>query len=211
MLLESWIAFAVASTVLLLVPGPTITIVVSYALARGRTSAWATVSGATLGDFTAMTLSLVGAGAILAASAALFTILKLFGAAYLIWLGVQLWRADPLAENSVVARQESGTRGMFWNCYVVTALNPKSIVFFIAFVPQFVDASGPLLPQFVILEATFLALAATTLTIWAILAGHVRAHLQEPGTVRGVNRIGGSFLIAAGLVTATARRASAAA
>ena len=79
MILESWIAFAVATTVLLLVPGPTITIVVSYALARGRSSGWATVTGATLGDFTAMTLSLAGAGAILAASATLFTILKLLG------------------------------------------------------------------------------------------------------------------------------------
>ncbi len=206
MILESWIAFVVASTALLLVPGPTITIVVSYALARGRSSAWATVTGATLGDFTAMTLSLVGAGAVLAASATLFTILKLLGAAYLIWLGVQLWRADPSANRDVAAREAASARSMFWNCYVVTALNPKSIVFFIAFVPQFVDASGPLLLQFVILEATFLALAAITLTTWAILAGRIRTRLQEPGTVRAVNRIGGSFLIAAGLVTAAARR-----
>ncbi len=206
MILESWIAFVVASTALLLVPGPTITIVVSYALARGRSSAWATVTGATLGDFTAMTLSLVGAGAVLAASATLFTILKLLGAAYLIWLGVQLWRADPSANRDVAAREEASARSMFWNCYVVTALNPKSIVFFIAFVPQFVDASGPLLLQFVILEATFLSLAAITLTTWAILAGRIRTRLQEPGTVRAVNRIGGSFLIAAGLVTAAARR-----
>lgn len=207
MILETWIAFAIASTALLIVPGPTITIVLSYALAKGRSSAWATVTGATLGDFTAMTLSLVGAGAILAASALLFTVLKLIGAAYLIWLGIQLWRADPSLEKANSARQETSTRSMFWNCYVVTALNPKSIVFFIAFVPQFVDPAGPPVLQFVVLEATFLMLAATTLTIWATLAGHLRVRLQEPATVRVANRIGGSFLMAAGLLTAAARRA----
>ena len=79
MLLETWIAFAVASTALLIVPGPTVMIVVSYALSRGRPSAWATVPGAVLGDFTAMTLSLIGAGAILAASAALFHRFEIIG------------------------------------------------------------------------------------------------------------------------------------
>ena len=95
---------------------------------------------------------------------------------------------------------------MFWNCYVVTALNPKSIIFFIAFVPQFVNSSEPAFAQFVILEATFLLLAGATLSMWAMLAGHLRVYLQRPATVHAVNRIGGSFLIAAGLVTAAARR-----
>ncbi len=208
MTLETWIAFAVACTVLLLVPGPTITIVVSYALGKGRASGFATVPGAVLGDFTAMTLSLAGAGAILAASATLFTVLKLFGAAYLIWLGIQLWRADPSVEKISGDRQDATQRNMFWNCYVVTALNPKSIVFFIAFVPQFVNSSEPALAQFVILEATFLLLAGTTLAMWALLAGYLRVYLQRPGTVRAINRVAGSFLIAAGLLTATARRVS---
>ncbi len=103
-------------------------------------------------------------------------------------------------------RQDATQRSMFWNCYVVTALNPKSIVFFIAFVPQFVNSSEPALAQFVILEATFLLLAGTTLTMWASLAGYLRVYLQRPGTVRAINRVAGSFLIAAGLLTATARR-----
>ena len=211
MTLEIWIAFAVACTALLLMPGPTVTIVVSYALGTGRASGWATVPGAVFGDFTAMTLSLLGAGAILAASATLFTVLKLSGAAYLIWLGIQLWRADPSAEKISSDRQDATPRSMFWNCYVVTALNPKSIIFFIAFVPQFVNSSEPVMTQFVILEATFLMLAGLTLAIWASLAGHLRTYLQRPGAVRVANRVGGSFLIVAGLVTATARRASQAA
>ena len=168
MSLELWIAFTLASSALLAIPGPTVMVVVSYALAKGRSSAWATVPGVTLGDFTAMTVSVLGAGAILAASATLFTALKLFGAAYLIWLGIQLWRADPSPEALTGAKSGAHGRRMFWNCYIVTALNPKSIVFFIAFVPQFVDPTGPLIIQFVILETTFLTLAAVNVAIWAL-------------------------------------------
>lgn len=203
--IELWIAFALASTALLAVPGPTVMVVVSYALGKGKSSAWATVPGVTLGDFTAMTVSLLGAGAVLAASASLFTALKLVGAGYLIWLGIQLWRADP-ALKIADGRSRADGRRMFWNAYVVTALNPKSIVFFIAFVPQFVDAGEPVLAQFVLLEATFLALAAVNVLIWALLVGEMRARFQRPATLRLVNRVGAGFLIGAGLITATARR-----
>ncbi len=205
MSIELWMAFAMASTVLLMVPGPTVMLVVSYGLGRGRSSAWATVPGVTLGDFTAMTLSLLGAGAVLAASATLFTVLKLLGAGYLIWLGVQLWRADPSLEPSKPQPGGDGRR-MFWNAYVVTALNPKSIAFFIAFVPQFVDPARPAVVQFAILEATFLVLAAVNAAVWAVLAGQVRERLRRPSLRRLVNRIGAGVLIAAGLLTAAARR-----
>jgi homoserine/homoserine lactone efflux protein len=205
MSMELWIAFALASSVLLAVPGPTVMVVVSYALGKGRSSAWATVPGVTLGDFTAMTLSLLGAGAVLAASASLFTALKLVGAGYLIWLGIQLWRADPTLKV-LAERNRSDGRRMFWNAYVVTALNPKSIVFFIAFVPQFVDPGEPVLGQFVILEATFLTLAAVNVALWALLVGEMRARFQRPGALRLINRVGAGFLIGAGLITAATRR-----
>jgi threonine/homoserine/homoserine lactone efflux protein len=205
MSMELWIAFALASSVLLAVPGPTVMVVVSYALGKGRASAWATVPGVTLGDFTAMTLSLLGAGAVLAASASLFTVLKLVGAGYLIWLGIQLWRADPTLKV-FAERSRSDGRRMFWNAYVVTALNPKSIVFFIAFVPQFVDPNAPVLGQFAILEATFLTLAAVNVALWAVLVGEMRARFQRPAALRVINRVGAGFLIGAGLITAAARR-----
>jgi threonine/homoserine/homoserine lactone efflux protein len=205
MSMELWIAFALASSVLLAVPGPTVMVVVSYALGKGRSSAWATVPGVTLGDFTAMTLSLLGAGAVLAASASLFTVLKLVGAGYLIWLGIQLWRADPTLKV-FAERNRSDGRRMFWNAYVVTALNPKSIVFFIAFVPQFVDPNAPVLGQFAILEATFLTLAAVNVALWAVLVGEMRARFQRPAALRVINRVGAGFLIGAGLITAAARR-----
>ena len=206
MALEVWLAFAFASLVLLAIPGPTVLLVVSYALARGRSSAWATVPGVTLGDFTAITASLLGAGALLQASATLFTILKLVGAAYLIWLGIQTWRA-PSSLNGLNNKPgaAAGSGRMFRNAYVVTALNPKSIMFFVTFVPQLIDPARPLLMQFVILEATFLVLATLNIILWALMASEIRA--RWPATLRHANRIGGGFLITAGILSVALRRA----
>ncbi len=205
---ELWATFFVASTALLAVPGPTVLLVVSYALGQGRSSGWATVPGVTLGDFTAMTVSLLGAGALLATSATLFTVLKLAGAAYLIWLGVKLWRAEPKLESVQDTAVGQSRSSMFWNAYVVTALNPKGIIFFVAFVPQFIDPAADALPQFMILEATFLVLAALNVVIWAVLAGHLRSRFKQPKTLKFVNRMGGGILIGAGILTAAVRRSS---
>ncbi|MEM9045207.1 MAG: LysE family translocator [Pseudomonadota bacterium] len=206
MTFEVWIAFAIASAAMLAIPGPTVMLVVSYTLGHGRRSGWATVPGVTLGDFTAMTISLAGAGAILATSATLFTALKLAGAAYLIWLGIGLWRAKPKAPNAAPAGK-ADMRGMFLNSYVVTALNPKGIVFFIAFVPQFIEPGEPLLLQMAVLEATFLTLAALNTLLWVLLVGEMRSRFSNPANLAWANRIGGSFMIGAGVLTAFARRA----
>ncbi len=209
MSLEIWIAFTLASAVLLTIPGPTVMLVVSYALGRGRGSAWATVPGVALGDLTAMTVSLAGAGAVLTASATLFTALKLCGAAYLVWLGIGLWRAAP-AELAI--KRSAGTlmelRGMFWKAYVVTALNPKSIVFFIAFVPQFVAADAPVMPQFAIMIATFVGLAAINTMLWTVLVGEMRQRFERPGTLKIINRTGGGLLVGAGVLTVLSRPAT---
>ncbi|WP_416897672.1 MAG: LysE family translocator [Minwuia sp.] len=204
--LELWIAFVLASAALLAIPGPTVTLVVSYALARGRSTGWASVPGVALGDFTAMTASLAGAGAILAASATLFTVLKFVGAAYLIWLGIRLWRAKPDIGELEATAARGGQRAIFWHAWIVTALNPKGIVFFVAFVPQFIDPAQPVLMQFVILEATFVVMAAVNVALWVVAAGTLRQRFRKPQTLRLVNRIGGGFLIGAGLVTAAVRR-----
>ena len=202
---ELWIAFTLGSAALLAVPGPTVMLVVSYALGHGRSSGWATVPGVTLGDFTAMTISMLGAGAIIAASATLFTILKIIGAGYLIWLGIQLWRAGSVLKDTDRSDKTSSQR-MFWNAYIVTALNPKSIAFFIAFVPQFLNPAAPVFVQLVLMEATFLALAAANVAVWAILAGQMRLQFKKAIVLNVTNRIGAVFLIAAGLLTAAIRR-----
>ena len=104
MTLELWAAFVAASTILLIIPGPTVLLVVSYALGQGWRTALPMAIGVALGDFTAMTLSMLGLGALLAASATLFTILKWIGAAYLVWLGVKLWRAGGTLDAAQIGR-----------------------------------------------------------------------------------------------------------
>ncbi|MFT6557631.1 LysE family translocator [Sneathiella sp.] len=207
MSIELWVSFAVACFVLVSIPGPTVLLVVSYALGRGRQTAIATVPGVVLGDFTAMTVSLLGAGAIIAASATLFTVLKIVGALYLVWLGIGLWREGGKMTAVAAEPSEKALGKMFWNSWLVTALNPKGIVFFIAFVPQFVDQSQPVLLQFAVLEGTFLFFAGLNVLLWALLAGKLRQQFQKPGLIKVIKRLGGSFLVGAGLLTAMVQRA----
>jgi threonine/homoserine/homoserine lactone efflux protein len=211
MSIETWLAFAAASAIMLAIPGPTILLVISYALGHGRRTALATVTGVTLGDFTAMTASLAGLGALLATSATLFTILKLIGAGYLMFLGIKLWRAPvvtgPMGDNDNLPEEKP--LKILAHAYVVTALNPKSIIFFIAFVPQFLDLNQPFLPQTLILEATFLCLAALNALCYVLLADMARGFIRKASVQKMVNRTGGTLLIAAGAVTAGYRRIAA--
>lgn len=212
MTLEQWLAFAAASAVLLAIPGPTILLVISYALGHGKKTARATVSGVALGDFTAMTASMLGLGALLATSAMLFTILKWIGAAYLVYLGIKLWRA-PVSTGE--ARMDTGTLPkekplrIFLHSYVVTALNPKSIIFFVAFLPQFLNTAQPVLPQMIVFETTFLVLAILNATFYALMASMARKSIRKPSVQRAVNRIGGSLMIGAGALAASWKRSAA--
>ena len=204
MTLVAWLAFIAASFVLLFSPGPTVLLVVSYALSQGRRVAVRVAAGVALGDFVAMTLSLAGLGGVLSASSTLFTILKWIGAAYLIYLGVRLWRSDP--HLPALSKPAGNERGIFGHAFVVTALNPKSIAFFLAFVPQFIDHQAALLPQFVILETTFITLAAINALLYALAADQLRLRIRRPGILKWVNRVGASFLVGMGVVTAAINR-----
>ncbi|MBL4808372.1 MAG: LysE family translocator [Rhodobacteraceae bacterium] len=204
--IQTWLTFVLASTALLLIPGPTVLLVLSYALSQGRSVALATVAGVALGDLIAMTASLLGLGALVLASAELFVALKWVGAAYLIYLGVKLIRSAPDAQLGKVDMMPA--KGVFRHAAAVTALNPKSIVFFIAFVPQFIDASVPLMPQFVILIGTFVCMAALNALAYALLADKLRSKIAKPAVMVGLTRFGGGALIAMGVATATFRRAS---
>ncbi|MCX8281276.1 LysE family translocator [Phyllobacterium sp. 0TCS1.6C] len=209
MSIEHWLAFVAASAVLLAIPGPTILLVISYALGHGKRFAAATVAGVALGDFTAMTASMLGLGALLATSAAVFTALKWIGAAYLVYLGVKLWRA-PVGQPEVEegqARNEKASR-IFLHTYVVTALNPKSIIFFVAFLPQFLDTTRPIFAQMAIFEATFLVLATLNAGLYALMASMARQTIRKPRIQRIVNRTGGSLMIGAGVLAAGFKRAA---
>jgi threonine/homoserine/homoserine lactone efflux protein len=210
MSIEHWLAFAAASAILVAIPGPTVLLVVSYALGYGRRSAAATVAGVALGDFTAMTASMIGLGALLSASATVFLVLKWIGAAYLIWLGIKLWRAPvgTLAGGTAAAATEGTATGrrMFLHAFTVTALNPKSIVFFVAFLPQFLLHDRPIVQQMAVFEATFVVLAALNAAGYAFMAAAARRTIRRPSVQRAVNRVGGSLLIAAGAAAAAAWR-----
>jgi threonine/homoserine/homoserine lactone efflux protein len=202
MTLELWAAFVAASSILLIIPGPTVLLVVSYALGQGWRTALPMAIGVALGDFTAMTLSMLGLGALLAASATLFTILKWIGAAYLVWLGVKLWRAGGTLEAAPRTDAASAAR-MLGHAWLVTALNPKSITFFVAFLPAFLDPHADFLTQMLVFETTFLVLAFANAFTYALVASRARGFVSNPRAIRAINRTGGGLLIGAGVATVT--------
>jgi threonine/homoserine/homoserine lactone efflux protein len=198
--LETWLAFTAASAVLLIIPGPTVLLVVSYALGQGWRTALPMAVGVALGDFTAMSLSLLGVGAMLAASATVFTALKWIGAAYLVWLGIKLWRAGGTLDAKPRTDAASAMK-MLAHAWLVTALNPKGITFFVAFLPQFVDPRQDFLPQVGLFAATFLVLAFANALGYTLIASRARAVVRNPRAVGIVNKVGGSLLIGAGIAT----------
>lgn len=195
MTLHAWLSFLFATTLLLVVPGPTLLLVIGQSLGGGRRHALPLVAGVALGDLTAITLSLAGLGAVLAASAEAFTLLKWAGAAYLVFLGVRMWRAPVSADAVPPLRAQAAFR----QAYVVTALNPNGIAFFVAFVPQFISPSASFLPQAAILVASFVTLAAANTLVYALLAGQMSSLVRRPSVRRGLNRTGGGVLVGAGL------------
>ncbi len=203
---ETWLAFVAASTLLVLIPGPTVLLVLSYAISQGRRVAVSTAAGVAVGDLIAMTASLAGLGALVLASATLFTALKWVGAIYLVYLGIKMILGAQTAAFALPEAQAISSRRTFGHAAAVTALNPKSIAFFIAFVPQFLTPTAPLLPQFLILIATFVSIATLNALAYALLAGSLRNRLARPGVIAWLTRAGGATLISMGILTATLRR-----
>lgn len=208
MTLQLWLAFVAASAVLLVIPGPTILTVISYSVAHGRKANVPLVAAVALGDSTALVLSLLGLGGLLAASAFWFTVVKWAGGSYLLYLGLKLLRAGVAdARPSSIVVPASAAR-LFLNTYVVTALNPKGIVFFIAFLPQFLAPGAPVVPQLWLLAITFVVLATLNATLYAVFAGSARRVLASSKAQRGFNLAGGSLLTLAGAWALVARRAA---
>lgn len=211
--LDLWIAFVTASLAILLLPGPTVLLVVGYAMGSGRRAAFGALGGVLAGDLVALIVSAVGLGAILASSATVFTVMKFAGAAYLIWLGIRMWRApvDPHAVDAAEAAASGARRGegrrRALHGFIVTALNPKLIAFFVAFLPQFMTPHAPVLDQLLVLAPTFLAVSVVTNGFYALAASAARDRLRSPRALKAINRVGAGCLIGAGLMTAALRRA----
>ncbi|MFY0660288.1 MAG: LysE family translocator [Shimia sp.] len=209
MSLDLWLTFVAASTALLLIPGPTILLVLSYALTQGRKVAVATAAGVALGDLIAMTASLLGLGTLVLASATAFTALKWAGAIYLLWLGYKMMRGAGQASLGNIGKStDLPPSRVLSQAAAVTALNPKGIGFFIAFVPQFIDPTSAMMPQFAILISTFVTLAAFNALAYALLADRLRSRIERPAVMHGLTRLGGVTLMGMGLLTATLKRAT---
>ncbi len=206
--IELWLAFVAASTVLLVIPGPTILTVISYSVAHGRRANLPLVAAVALGDSTAVVVSLLGLGVVLANSAAAFTIVKTIGGLYLLYLGVRQLRAGVRPGEHAIgtAPVPTSRRRLFLNTYLVTALNPKGIVFFVSFLPLFIDAAAPVGPQQLVLAVTFVSLATLNAALYAVFATGARNLVASGRGRRGFNLAGGLMLSAAGVWALLARR-----
>lgn len=194
-------AFVVASLVLAVTPGPGVIYIVARSLAQGRRSGLASVAGVALGNLGNALGAALGLAALFAVSSAAFTVVKWAGAAYLVWLGISALRAPPVAASSAAPRAEA-MRRVFRDGFFVALLNPKTTIFFAAFLPQFIVPSGPVVLQTITLGVLFVAIAAASDTAYALLAGAVAPRLRGSGAARWGRWLSGGTYIGLGVLTA---------
>ncbi len=209
MSLELYFAFVAATAVLIIMPGPVVSLVIANALAHGTRAGLVTVGGAQVAIAIQLVVVALGLTSLVAVMAEWFEWLRWIGAAYLVWLGVQKWRAKPLLPEERHLEALGGDArqvAIFGQGFVVALTNPKSLFFFAAFFPQFLDVGAPARPQLALLCPTFILVAALFDSSYAILAGRARGWLRDRRHVLIGERITGSFLIAAGAWLALARR-----
>jgi len=200
-----WMLFAVTETWLCLTPGPAVLFVISHGLARGGTaSLWANL-GILSGNTFYFLLSALGLGAMLLASHDLFSIIRYAGAAYLTFLGIQTIRGAGLAVNDTAAAERAQSGWRIWaRGFALQVANPKALIFFVALLPQFIDARRPIAPQVAILAATSVLIEFVVLGGYGYLAGRGSALAQQPRFVKQTNLASGVMLIVAGAGVAAA-------
>ena len=195
-------AFLVITVILFLTPGPIVTLVITTGARQGTRAALLTVAGATAGNAVLLTCISFGLSWILKASAEVFEVMRWAGAAYLIWLGIQAWRnAGATSEAVTPAGHVHAQRG-----FLVAITNPKSIAFFTAFLPQFLDATLPIERQLVVMIISSLVVGGLLDSGWAVAAGYGRAWFLKPKHNKLLDRISGVVLIGGGIWLSLARR-----
>ncbi|MBX3659405.1 MAG: LysE family translocator [Ramlibacter sp.] len=208
MTLSTYLLYVAAVALLILTPGPTMLMCVTNAVNHGPRRAMTSVAGAVTAILCVMGLSAMGLGALLAASETAFTTAKLAGAAYLIWLGVRTFRSESLTLEFTQGSPRQRTRSFYLQGFLVGASNPKAVLFFAAFFPQFLNPAAPVLPQFTLLALTFMAFELTVLTLCALGVSRLVPVLRSSTAVRWVNRVcGGLFTLMGGLLLLTRRNA----
>jgi threonine/homoserine/homoserine lactone efflux protein len=206
---EHLLAFLVIATVLIAVPGPSVLFVVTRSLTQGRRAGIATVVGNAAGVYVQVMLVAIGVGAIVQESIAVFTVVKLAGALYLVYLGVQTFRhRRSLADTLNVPAAPRQLRRMLGDAFVVGLANPKVIVFFVAVLPQFVDPSaGSVALQLLTLGAVFCLIALVCDGTWALAAGAARAWLvRSPRRLEAIGGAGGLVIVGLGAGLAVSGR-----
>lgn len=205
--------FLVASILFIQVPGPSLLFTIGRALTVGRTDALLSVLGNALGLFAQVVAVAIGLGALVAASAAAFTALKLIGAAYVVYLGVQAIRHRADARKAMVGGQGADVVSSGWSSvrtgFLVGLTNPKSIVFFAAFLPQFIDDGAPAAPQLLLLGLVFGVLAIASDTCWALAASRARDWFaRKPERLDQLGATGGVMMVGLGAGLAVSGNAS---
>lgn len=197
MALHTWLIYLVAAIGLSITPGPNSLLVLTHGALHGPRRTLFTVAGGALGFAALIAVSMVGIGALLQASAHALTVLKLVGGAYLVWLGVQLWRSPPMALQRSGAAAALPAAKMFRQGLLTAASNPKALLFYGAFLPQFIDPARALLPQFIVMVGTFVVVECLVEYALALLASRVRPWLERSG--RRFNRACGGLFMGLGL------------
>lgn len=202
MALHLWLGFFLTTLVVALSPGPGAVLSMSVGIRLGYRHALKAILGLQTALLLQLTLVGLGLGAVLAASELAFLVIKLAGAAYLVWLGIQRWR-EPLAIDEAGAEVN---RGFYRQGILVNLGNPKAIVFIAALVPQFIDPQAPQLPQFAVIALTMCSLDTAVMSCYALLASRFRGVLVSPRRGLLANRVFGSIFVAAGALLAGTSR-----
>jgi threonine/homoserine/homoserine lactone efflux protein len=201
----TYLLYLAAVVLLIVTPGPTMLMCMTNALNHGARRAMTSVAGAITAVLGVMVLSAMGLGALLATSETAFTIAKVVGAAYLVWLGIKTFRSTTIVDVESPAPSQ---RSFYLQGLLVGASNPKAVLFFAAFFPQFLNPAEPIVPQFAILAATFVACELTVLTLCALGVARLVPMLRASGPVRWINRVcGGLFALMGGLLLLSRRQA----
>jgi homoserine/homoserine lactone efflux protein len=199
---ELFTAFVLITIVLIVTPGPIVTLVIATGATQGVRAALTTVAGTTVGNAILLTAIAFGLNWVLSHAVTLFEALRWGGAAYLVWLGVQAWRHAGKGSDAV----SPGRRVYFSRGVLVALSNPKTIAFFTAFLPQFIDANLPVERQLVVMCIISVLLAAVTDSAWAVAAGLGRAWFVKPARAKLLGRLSGTMLIGGGVWLSLARR-----
>ncbi len=207
MTLTTYLLYVAAVALLILTPGPTMLMCMTNALNHGPRKAMTSVAGSVGAVLCVMLLSAMGLGALLAASETAFTVAKVIGAAYLIWLGIKTFRSEAAVFDGTASEgTPTQRRSFFLRGFLVGASNPKAVLFFAAFFPQFLNPAAPFVPQFAILALTFMAFEFTVLTCCALGVSRIAPLLRSSRAVRWFNRVsGGLFTLMGSLLLLTRR------